>query len=129
MSAIPICLAATIILNTMLGTVMERRKEIGIYNSIGLNPTHVFVFFVAEALVFGLIGAVAGYLGGRVDSVMMRIVDVLYSLPSIIFVIVLLTTLGGWLKQWLGQPLQKYWERVATWLVRKHRRQRPEGSP
>ena len=62
---IPICLAATIILNTMLGAVMERRKEIAVYNGIGLNPTHVFVFFVAEALVFGLVGSVAGYLIGQ----------------------------------------------------------------
>ncbi len=46
------------------------------------------------ALVIGVTwGAVAGYVGGRLDSVMMRFVDVLYSLPSIIFVIVLLTTL------------------------------------
>ncbi len=35
-------------------------------------------------------GAVAGYLGGRIDSLMMRFVDVLYSLPYIILVIVLL---------------------------------------
>ncbi len=35
-------------------------------------------------------GAIAGYLGGRVDSWMMRLVDVLYSLPYIILVIVLL---------------------------------------
>ncbi len=46
------------------------------------------------ALVIGVAwGAVSGYVGGRLDSVMMRFVDVLYSLPSIIFVIVLLTTL------------------------------------
>jgi oligopeptide transport system permease protein len=44
-------------------------------------------------------GAIAGYTGGRTDSVMMRIVDVLYSLPSIIFVIVLVTTLGELIKQ------------------------------
>ena len=36
-------------------------------------------------------GAIAGYLGGRVDNVMMRLVDVLYSLPYIIIVIVLLS--------------------------------------
>jgi len=35
-------------------------------------------------------GAVAGYLGGRIDNLMMRFVDVLYSLPYIIVVIVLL---------------------------------------
>ena len=35
-------------------------------------------------------GATAGYLGGRIDNLMMRVVDVLYSLPYIIIVIVLL---------------------------------------
>ncbi len=40
-------------------------------------------------------GMVAGYVGGRTDGAMMRAVDVLYSLPSIIFVIVLITTLEG----------------------------------
>jgi oligopeptide transport system permease protein len=39
-------------------------------------------------------GAVAGYLGGRVDMVMMRIVDVLYSLPFIFFVILLVVFFG-----------------------------------
>lgn len=48
------------------------------------------------SLVIGVLwGAAAGYLGGRWDSWLMRVVDVLYSLPSIIFVIVLITTLHG----------------------------------
>ncbi|HSY44168.1 MAG TPA: ABC transporter permease [Candidatus Acidoferrum sp.] len=52
------------------------------------------------SLVIGVLwGAIAGYLGGRTDNIMMRIVDMLYSLPSIIFVIVLITTLGAALKQ------------------------------
>src|SRR5204862_6511030 len=52
------------------------------------------------SLVVGVFsGAVACYIGGRTDSFLMRIVDVLYSLPSIIFVIVLLTPLGEVLKQ------------------------------
>lgn len=46
------------------------------------------------SLVIGVTwGALAGYTGGRWDEAMMRFVDVLYSLPSIIFVIVLITTL------------------------------------
>jgi peptide/nickel transport system permease protein/oligopeptide transport system permease protein len=54
------------------------------------------------SLVIGVSwGSIAGYLGGRTDSAMMRLVDVLYSLPSIIFVIVLITTLEGLLKQGL----------------------------
>jgi oligopeptide transport system permease protein len=52
------------------------------------------------SLVIGVLwGAIAGYVGGKTDDVLMRIVDVLYSLPSIIFVIVLITTLGELLKQ------------------------------
>ncbi len=51
------------------------------------------------SLVIGVLwGAIAGYLGGRWDDAMMRFVDVLYSLPSIIFVIVLITTLEGRIK-------------------------------
>jgi peptide/nickel transport system permease protein/oligopeptide transport system permease protein len=56
------------------------------------------------SLVIGVLwGAIAGYSGGRTDSVMMRTVDVLYSLPSIIFVIVLITTLETVLKDWLAR--------------------------
>ena len=55
------------------------------------------------SLVIGVTwGATAGYVGGRTDSAMMRFVDILYSLPSIIFVIVLITTLEGVLKSWLA---------------------------
>ncbi|MGB7208976.1 MAG: ABC transporter permease [Pyrinomonadaceae bacterium] len=51
-------------------------------------------------------GAIAGYLGGRVDNVMMRIVDVIYAIPYILIVIVLLSVFGGantpaWI-QWLS---------------------------
>ncbi len=55
------------------------------------------------SLVIGVTwGALAGYLGGRWDNWMMRGVDVLYSLPSIVFVIVLVTTLNGLLDKWQG---------------------------
>lgn len=58
----------------------------------------------AVSLVIGVVwGAAAGYLGGRVDEIMMRMVDVLYSLPSIIFVIVLITTLEGFFQSWIGK--------------------------
>jgi oligopeptide transport system permease protein len=47
------------------------------------------------ALLLGVTyGAIAGYLGGRVDNLMMRVVDVLYSLPFIFFVILLVVFFG-----------------------------------
>ena len=50
----------------------------------------------AVSLVIGVLwGATAGYCGGRWDAVMMRFVDVLYAMPSIIFVIVLITALNA----------------------------------
>ncbi len=48
------------------------------------------------SLVIGVAwGAVAGYVGGALDEVMMRIVDVLYALPFIFFVILLMVTFGS----------------------------------
>ena len=57
----------------------------------------LLVGFVATgvALVIGVSwGIIAGYAGGKVDSVMMRIVDVLYGLPFIIFIILLMVIFG-----------------------------------
>jgi oligopeptide transport system permease protein len=52
--------------------------------AVGLVATMV-------SLLIGVVyGATAGYLGGRVDNLMMRIVDILYSLPFIFFVIILM---------------------------------------
>ncbi|MGH2649899.1 MAG: ABC transporter permease [Actinomycetota bacterium] len=39
-------------------------------------------------------GALAGYLGGRADQLMMRVVDILYGLPFMFFVIILMVVLG-----------------------------------
>jgi oligopeptide transport system permease protein len=54
------------------------------------------------ALAIGVTwGAIAGYVGGRWDNMMMRIVDILYSLPSILFVIVLVATFNDHLRSTL----------------------------
>lgn len=59
----------------------------------------------AVSLVIGVTyGSIAGYLGGNVDKLMMRFVDVLYSVPFIFIVIFLLTILGQEdVKKWLAQ--------------------------
>lgn len=55
----------------------------------------VGVIAVAIALVIGLtLGPVAGYYGGAVDSVIMRLADVFFAFPYILFVLLLLTVLG-----------------------------------
>ena len=48
------------------------------------------------SLIVGIsYGAIAGYLGGKIDNVMMRIVDMIYAIPYILIVIVLLSVFGG----------------------------------
>ena len=74
-----------------LGRDLLARLLMGLRMSLAIG-------FVATAvsLVIGVIwGAVAGYVGGATDEVMMRIVDVLYSLPFIFFVILLMVTFGS----------------------------------
>ena len=69
--------------------------------SIDANPyggrISLAVGFVATAvaLVIGVSwGAIAGYFGGRVDSIMMRFVDIVYALPFMIFIILLMVVFG-----------------------------------
>jgi len=47
-------------------------------------------------------GALAGYLGGRADAAMMRFVDVLYGLPSILLVVLLAVAVDGLVARWFG---------------------------
>ena len=58
----------------------------------------LFVGFVSTLIncaIGVLYGGVAGYVGGRVDAVMMRFVDVLYAVPSLLYIILLMMMFGA----------------------------------
>ncbi|UCF92472.1 MAG: M28 family peptidase [Desulfobacterales bacterium] len=59
---IPLVISVFIVLNTMIGSVYERKREIGIYTSVGLAPSHVSFLFIAEALALAVLSVVLGYL-------------------------------------------------------------------
>ncbi len=59
---VPIIISIFIVLNTMIGSVYERKKEIAVYTSVGLAPSHVSFLFIAEAMAFAVLSVVAGYL-------------------------------------------------------------------
>ncbi|MFP4582353.1 MAG: FtsX-like permease family protein [Desulfococcaceae bacterium] len=65
---IPILISVLIVLNTMIGSVYERKREIGIYTSVGLAPSHVGFLFIAEAMAFGVLSTVLGYLLAQVSA-------------------------------------------------------------
>ncbi len=62
---IPLLIASLIVLNTMMGAVYERFREIGVYSAVGLAPSHISALFLAEAAVFATLGAAFGYLIGQ----------------------------------------------------------------
>ncbi len=70
----------------------------------------VGVISTTVSLIVGVsYGAIAGYIGGWIDNLMMRLVDVLYSIPYILIVIVLLSIFGGpntpgWIK-WMSSSI------------------------
>ncbi|MGU3574091.1 ABC transporter permease [Brucellaceae bacterium C25G] len=73
-----------------LGRDMLSRTMIGVRISLAIG-----LLASVMSLVLGVsYGAISGYLGGRVDNVMMRVVDILYSLPFIFFVILMLVFFG-----------------------------------
>jgi hypothetical protein len=59
---IPLFIAALTVLNTMKGSVYERRDEIYVYNAVGIAPKYVFFMFIAEAVVYSVVGALLGYI-------------------------------------------------------------------
>ncbi len=77
---IPILVAAMIVLNTMMGAVHERFREIGVYSSVGLAPSHIAALFLAESSVFATVGAVLGYLGGQTITLVLSNYDILAGL-------------------------------------------------
>ena len=74
-----------------LGRDLLARLLVGLRVSLAIGLVATLV-----SLVIGIAwGAVAGYVGGALDEIMMRVVDVLYSLPFIFFVILLMVTFGS----------------------------------
>jgi hypothetical protein len=128
---IPILIAALIVLNTMMGSVYERFREIGVYSSVGLAPAHIAWLFMAESCVYSVLGVVAGYLTGQSIAKILIELDLLagftlnYSSLSAVFAsmlvmaVVLLSTV---------YPARKASEMAVPDVTRKWKLPAPEGD-
>ena len=75
-----------------MGTDNAGRDQLARVLQGGQISLFVGIISTLVSLLIGVsYGAIAGYIGGRLDNIMMRVVDVLYSLPYVIVVIVLLS--------------------------------------
>ncbi len=61
-------IAGLIILNTLLGAISARMKDIEVWSSVGANPSHIKYNFMFESTIFGLIGGSLGYLAAIIFS-------------------------------------------------------------
>jgi oligopeptide transport system permease protein len=75
-----------------MGTDKQGRDLLALVLQGGQISLMVGTISTLMSLLIGVsYGAIAGYLGGRIDNMMMRLVDVLYAVPYIVMVIVLLS--------------------------------------
>ncbi|MDH4178986.1 MAG: ABC transporter permease, partial [Armatimonadota bacterium] len=128
---VPILIAALIVLNTMLGAVYERVREIHIFSSIGLAPSHIAMLFIAESFVYAILGAIFGYLVGQGMAKVITIFNLLPGLylnyssvaavasTSVVIGVVLLSTL---------YPARKASEVATPAIERSWQLPDPEGD-
>ncbi len=68
---------------------------------------------VVSLIIGGIYGMVSGYAGGRVDGVMMRLVDILNSVPSLLFVMIFISAFDGYFKDALDAV--RLWSQEHQW--------------
>jgi peptide/nickel transport system permease protein/oligopeptide transport system permease protein len=70
---------------------------------------------VLSLIVGTIYGMVAGFAGGRVDALMMRIIDIIYSVPRILFIMIFIAALDDYFKE--GLDGARLWFQANQWLA------------
>jgi oligopeptide transport system permease protein len=78
-----------------------------------ISLTVGFAASILNITIGVLYGGISGYFGGKVDNLMMRIVDILYSIPMMIYVILLMLVMGAGLKSIILALAISYWTSMA----------------
>lgn len=61
---VPLVIVIINVLMSMLSIIRERRREIFIFMTVGFNPRHIALVFLAEAIIYGLLSGGFGYVAG-----------------------------------------------------------------
>lgn len=92
-----------------LGRDIFVRTMYGARISLTIGFTAAFINMIIGVLY----GGIAGYLGGKTDMIMMRIVDILCGIPSLIYLILIMMYLGNTMKSILIAMCLTYWITTA----------------
>jgi putative ABC transport system permease protein len=68
LAGITLLIGAFGVMNTMMTSVHERIRDIGIMRSVGSSQRQIIAMFLEEAFIIGLIGGIFGYVAGSVMS-------------------------------------------------------------
>ena len=63
---VPLLLGGLIIFSSLMGSIVDREREIFTYSALGLSPPNVGALFFAESAVYSVIGGMGGYLLSQV---------------------------------------------------------------
>ncbi len=90
-----------------------RDMLIRIFYGTRVSLTVGFAASILNVFIGVLYGGIAGYFGGRVDDIMMRIVDIIYSIPMLIYVVLLSLIMGQGLKSIVFALAISFWLTMA----------------
>lgn len=68
LSGVVLLIAALVVLTTMLSSINERTREIGIFRAIGFRRTHIIKIIFLEAAMISVLGGIAGYFLGSLTA-------------------------------------------------------------
>ena len=84
MTAISLVVCSFIVFNTLFMTVIERTYEIGIMRAVGSSRSQIFRIFLAEGLLIGALGTIAGILGGLgLARLFTSVFETTFNVPSL----------------------------------------------
>ncbi len=65
---VPLLLGGLIIFSSLMGSIVDREREIFTYSAMGLSPPSVGALFFAESAIYSVVGGMGGYLLGQVTA-------------------------------------------------------------
>lgn len=131
---VPLLLGGLIIFSSLLGSLVEREKEIFTYSALGLAPPDVGTLFLAESSVYAIVGAVGGYLFSQLVAKALSLCGAygLFSPPEMNFsslssVLTILVVMGTVLLSSI-YPAIKAGKSANPGVARKWRMPAPQGD-
>ncbi len=75
LAGVALLVGTFLVYNTVLISILRRRRDVGILKTLGTSPTQIFVAFLGEGVLLGLAGSIAGIaLGSVLASAILRLV-------------------------------------------------------